>query len=309
MGKSSNVHLVLNSRDRTGGNDYNALLFNAENQNIIQGDIHHITVSEVNFPYDIPNIQEGSNIFTMQNLQGATLITIFVQPPNGFYTGSELATAINAAATAYAVTISFAPSNLPLCSYNSTNNQFTFTSPTAPAGGAGFNTWNLISPYTFPITQPIAPTLGKDILSLMGYPFVGTNTITATAPLVSGSAPLIFTQYIDICSPQLCKFQYLRDGSTTNLARRSDVICRLYVSNNIALYQNNPEGVRPFIINRQFFNARIMKWTADNSVGTVDINLYDDCGQPLATTWTPRPYQITFNAVENVHDEGLNGGY
>jgi len=51
-----------------------------------------------------------------------------------------------------------------------------------------------------------------------------------------------------------------------------------------------------------------MRWTADNSVGTIDINLYDDVGQPLTTTWQPRPYQVTFNAMENSVDEGLRGG-
>jgi hypothetical protein len=41
-----------------------------------------------------------------------------------------------------------------------------------------------------------------------------------------------------------------------------------------------------------------MRWTADNAVGQIDINLYDDVGQPLLTAWEPRPYQITFLAYE-----------
>ena len=57
----TNASIVLNSRDATGGvpqdgNLYNNLKFNAENQNIVQGQIESISVAEVNFPYDIPNV-------------------------------------------------------------------------------------------------------------------------------------------------------------------------------------------------------------------------------------------------------------
>jgi hypothetical protein len=64
MPPSPNAHIVLNVRDRTAG-EYNNAQFNANNQNIIQGQIHSVSVAEVNFPYDIPNVQEGYNVFTL----------------------------------------------------------------------------------------------------------------------------------------------------------------------------------------------------------------------------------------------------
>jgi len=170
---------------------------------------------------------------------------------------------------------------------------------------AGYETWEFYSPFTYPqgLGSPANPGLGKDIMSLMGFQS-SQNPAVANAPPVpvedfvaGGSAPLTFTQYVDICSPQLCKFQYFRDGSTTNLSRRSDVVCRLYVENNVAL-PIPVEGTSPFAILRQFYNARVMRWTSDNSIGGIDIQLYDDTGQPLQITWVPRPYQITFNVFE-----------
>ena len=314
MTDKSNAHIVLNVRDRTGG-QYNAALFNAQNQNIIQGDIKNITVSEVNFPYDIPNVQTGFNNFTLTNAGGAYTLEIVVPP--GFYTGLELEAAINAAITVVGATEAppLPPDEMPTVVYNATENRFRFSAPTTNVGPPG-NVWRISSPYTLPYPGQQSNQLGKDILSIMGYlttqdpdAFVDADPVQGALTFIGGaSAPLAFTQYIDICSPQLCKFQYFRDGSTTNLARRSDVICRLYISNNIALTVTDPDGTRPFIINRQFFNARRMRWTADNSVGTIDINLYDDVGQPLTTTWQPRPYQVTFNAMENSVDEGLRGG-
>jgi hypothetical protein len=107
MPESSNAHIVLNSRDATGGNGYNTLVFNAQNQNIIQGNIVRIGVNEVNFPYDIPNIQDNTNKFFINLLNVETQaveFTLDIVIPKGFYTGTELATAINEAIVAVANT-------------------------------------------------------------------------------------------------------------------------------------------------------------------------------------------------------------
>jgi hypothetical protein len=315
MPESSNAHIVLNSRDATGGNGYNSLTFNATNQNIIQGNITRIGVNEINFPYDIPNIQDNTNLFYINLLDvagGTVEHELEIVIPKGWYTGAELANDISGAIIAAATTegIPSPALNTPGIQYLASSNVFVFTAPSAPTAPTYNGVWQFISPYTYPDGSPSTTnTLGKDIFSIMGFS-PQQNPLrqisSAGEPLVSafpfsgGSAILSYTQYIDVCSPQLCKFQYFRDGSTTNLARRSDVICRLYISNNIAIQEN--EGLRPFTINRQFLNSRMLKWTADNAVGTIDIQLYDDVGQPLRTQYQPRPYQITFNAYEGGDD-------
>jgi len=325
----TNASIVLNSRDRTKGT-YNNSTFNAERQNIIQGQIDSISVNEVNFPYDIPNIQAGFNSFllsaviatpTLLDYPASTpgLLTITIAP--GFYSGSELADAITAEISAQQTLVGGVVADAPTCSFDDVKNLFTLVAPATAPPGNPTATWGVFSPFTFP-TSYNAPTnkLGKDILSIMGYSFdqVGpdlndaqnfvSSDPTIAKDFLSGSAPLTFTQYIDICSPQLCKFQFFRDGSTTNLARRADVICRLYIANSVAIQE--PEGQRPFVISRQYNNARVMRWTADNSVGTIDIQLYDDVGQPLLTSWAPRPYQITFNCYEMNSEEvgGIHRG-
>lgn len=304
----ANAPIVLNVRDRTGQSSYNNATFNAENQNIIQGDIKEISVSEVNFPYDIPNMQNGFNSFEMVS---DSFPTVTVVVPPGFYTGEELITAINEEALAAVEALGFEldETYVPQWSYRADSNTFTLTAPTAADQSVVIS-----SSFTFPGQYVgITNRLGKDIFSIMGFPpsansggnnylFVsnyvnpGGDPITLTQK--SGSAPLVFTQYIDICSTQLCGKQRFAGGSTTNLARRGDVICRLYISDNIAITTADPEGVRPFVINRQYYNARVMRWSTDNSISTIDIQLYDDTGQPLTTTWAPRPYQITFNCYE-----------
>jgi hypothetical protein len=318
----TNASIVLNSRDATSGS-YNALKFNAQNQNVIQGQIHSISVNEVNFPYDIPNIQDGYNTFELvaESPQGYGAKRVGSGPgylqitiPAGFYQGGELADAITAKIGEVQVAVGGEVADAPTVTYSDTNNLFTFVAPATASPTNPTPTWAIFSPYTFPSGyQGVTNKLGKDILSIMGYYNAqagpGTATLnrvssdpaqTAFATFVSGSAPLVFTQYIDICSPLLCQYQYFRDGSTTNLARRADVICRLYVSNSVAILEN--EGVRPFVIDRQFYNARVMRWSSESAVGQIDISLFDDVGQPLTTTWMPRPYQITFNCYEQDKD-------
>lgn len=322
-----NASIVLSGRDRNTPTprNYNSAVFSQTNQNIVQGQIYSVAVSEVNFPYDIPNVQLNvTDEFLLTNLDNNDQLLFTVLNP-GFYTGTELATQLNNAIAAEAATVGVNPSNIPTVEYDDTTNVFSMAPPAAPFAPQA---WIMTSSFTFPgpgISANPLPTnkLGKDLPSMMGFLPTQGNPVLPTFPGVNAlyivnvgytgpsvippgirrgeifaaqSAPLIFTQYIDICSPQLCKFQYFRDGSTTNLARRSDVICRLYIANNIAI--GEAEGTRPFLINRQYQNPRVMRWTADNAIGQIDINLYDDVGQPLLTAWEPRPYQLTFLAYE-----------
>jgi len=308
----SNVSLVLSSRDATNSSPqnpaYQTTQYNSTGQNIIQGQIHNVEVAEVNFPYDIPNVQQGPpnarfgfayNSFALFSLavQNPTNTLNIIVPP-GFYTGLELAEVINAIIVGYAP-VFIALTDVPTVTYSESQNTFTFAAPAAPVDPQAAN-WLLASPFVYS-PDAVPATLGKDLLSIMGFAsnlgFGVPGRFTSARPIVSNSAPLTFTQYIDICSPQLCKFQFFRDGSTTNLARRNDVVCRLYITNNVAIL--GQEGTRPFIIQRLFQKARVMRWTADNSIGEIDINLYDDCGQPLQTTSQPRPFQITFNVYEH----------
>ena len=297
----TNASMVLNSRDATNAvlnqpPPYNSCQFNAKGQNIIQGQVHSVSVNEINFPYDIPNVQAGFNTFTLSN-GPAPFYDLVVAIAPGFYTGAELEVAINGAIglAAVAAGIPDPAEDVPILSYDEVSNRFTFTAPNA-ATNPRFTVWNVLSPATFPEQLNLVRQVYKDLLSIMGY-YTGQDPfITPATPLVSGSAPLVFTQYIDVCSPQLCKYQDLNTGSTSNEARRSDLLVRLYVSNNISIAET--EGKRPFVINRQYTNARVMKWNTGNSVGTIDITLYDDTGRPLQYTWLPRPYQITFSAYE-----------
>jgi hypothetical protein len=314
MPKFANCHLVLNSRDRVLAGSrgvYNNFTLANPGQNIVQGQMKDAALSEVLFPYDLPNVMPGYNIFELQTSTGGAAVLVIEITP-GFYTPTELAAQITATIIAAGAISTegagpFLPAELPTCTYDARSNRFTFNNPTDPTYDQA---WTLTSPYTFPINYVgVVSVVGKDILSIMGFLNAGiTGQIGVEDGLevcVGGSAPMVFTQYIDICSPTLCQYQFLRDGSTTTLPRRVDLICRLYVEDETSMAimydaSNNPipTGTRPFVMHRQFKNQRVMRNTAANAINDVDIQLYDDCGQPLATAWNPREFQITFHVYE-----------
>jgi hypothetical protein len=308
MPSPPNVHLVLNSRDSVDNTTplrpapYQSTSYAAKDQNLLQGQIEKISLNEVNFPYDIPNVLTGYNSFGLFSLGYPVANNIFqIVIPPGFYNGTELQDIINAQIAT--VMAGFVPiPDQPTVFYDVASNLFTFNAPAAPADPqAG----DVLIESDFVFSNNANYVYGKDLMSIMGFKryqgFGLAGRFTTARPLTSTSAPLTFTQYIDICSPELCQFQELKTGNTTNFQRRTDIICRLYVANNISV---NDAGYRPFIINRQYTNERMMRWTADNSIGNMTIQLYDDLGQPLKYEWRPRDYQITFNVYERERSIG-----
>jgi len=114
---------------------------------------------------------------------------------------------------------------------------------------------------------------------------IATASSNAVTNIASGSYYTgAYTNYIDIVSHSLCQAQYLRDSTTSQNTTRRDVIARVYVCNNISTATGTQEGTRPFIIYRIFPVPKVMKWTADRSIDSIELALYDMYGQPLPNT-------------------------
>jgi hypothetical protein len=320
MPKMPNVHIVLDSADGTGV--YNDFLTQNPGQNILQGQIKDVAVSEITFPYDLPNVMPDYNVFELIT-DGPTQANppLYISITPGFYTGTELATIIDStiiAAGAANPTGAYTPDELPSVTYSTTDNRFIWVDA---SDNAYKQTWTIIPIYNPPYSGigPYNPTTFKNLLSIMGYPGPFTtfipdqNLLIADGFPVMGAAPLVFTQFIDIVSNKLTRYQNMRDGSSAEgntSTRRTDLVARLYVANETSTYAVDPPGTRPFVIHRQFKNQRVFDWTTDGSVDSIDIRLYDDYGQPLATAWVPRPFYITLHAYQSSPEESAdNIGY
>lgn len=322
MPKMPNVHMLIDSADGIGA--YNNFQVLNPGQNMVQGMIKDVAVSEILFPYDLPNVMPTYNVFELANSNVAPIQAnppLYISIPTGFYTGTELAVIINstiAAAGAANPTGALVPNDCPTITFNTTNNRFAWVDA---SNNAYKQTWTLLPAYSsqFVGGNP-NPANKKNLLTIMGL-FEQATAIPEYADEYQiddnipsfGSAPLAFTQFIDIVSSKLARFQYLRDGSSSQgntSTRRSDVAARLYIANNVSTFTADPPGTRPFVINRQFKNQRTFAWSTDGSVDSIDIQLYDDFGSPLPTAWGPRPFQITLHVYQNdTTDSGDNVGY
>ena len=311
-----NAIMATSSADRisTAGSyqPYQNFRIQTAGGNIIQGQLNKIRVGEIMFPYDIPTVVQNKNDFfaigvlAIDGATGTTTVTAQgITLPPSFYTAAEIVTAISSdlSGTLANLTIAEDPISgsiyfvnsgtwvgvgtnyvyLPLPAVNTNVAGGPYANPSA-LWTLGFK--NLYSATGFnPVLQGAgALTIGIVALIPSGYPNVAPYPVIndgALRAMVGTPYNGRYTDYIDICSPALCQAQYIRDGNTQQTVIHRDLIARLYVANEISTYQSDPTGDRPFVIHRQFKNAKVMKWTADRSIDAIDIQLYDQWGLPL----------------------------
>jgi hypothetical protein len=275
---------------------YNDFVINRQ-ENLLQGQFKRVGVSEVRFPYAIPNVNTRNNtMWVNKNGAGWTPITI----PEGFYDGPALATAIDTAINVVGLNVV----------YSTTQGNFTFDySGALPSYSLGLA-----------ITDPSLPLINKQktrsLWDLIGLFYVPLGPqITAldikTDPLITNVARLKYTDYIDIVSENLTNHARSKDNTTQNLIPRSNIICRLYIENEVSTNTpSNVSGTYPFTIYRQFTIPKMMEWANDKSIGQIDIKLYDMYGDPLyiplialdgliLVQAEPPDFQITLLATEN----------
>lgn len=263
---------------------------------------------------------------------------MLVQISQGFYTGLELElelqTAIDAVCAAQSTPIT--GTDIPDIIYDPVGNNFQFNNVGTidfqiqdtgllknGATGSGVNVTN------YNATAPA--TLPKSLLSMMGFTPTNPNgggavqasfLLNANSEVKGGVAPLVFTDYIDIVSKALCGNVYITDGSTQPGGFRKDLLARVYISDETSsqtgyVYDasGNPMltvvGTRPFVIHRQFKNAKIIPNNLLNSLNTIDIQLLSDQGVLIPINVSsqyqqPRNFQITLNVFETDRTNTVN---
>jgi len=238
--------------------------------------------------------------------------TVYI--PSGYYTGAELAAVIQTGLDASIATVG-APAGSFTVSFDGTTGSLVLRNNTIWDATVGNSNWflevggtgtatRLNEPsalwtmglrelyahyppvYMYPINDTPAPGSKQyPLLTPSGYPNVAPYPIIPRgyAPSIIVCSPYTgcYTQYIDICSPSLCQAQYVRDGNTNQKVIRRDIIARVYIASDNSVPLTNPAGSRPFLIHRQFKNAKVMKWTAERSIDSIDLALYDQFGNQL----------------------------
>lgn len=258
---------------------------------LVNGYMTRLAVSEVVFPWVIPNISATTQSIKYTYKVGAGPFTSdFLTLTIGFYTPHQLAAAITAQLAGYVPTLGFAMAygapllggsagGVPAFSYScSVANSISFQ-PLVNGDVVGVGS----KPWTFPPTT-------KQLFDLLG--FTDTNTL----PDIIGTGQATFaqgTRYVDLVCPLLTSNQGLPDS--TSQAISDSALCRIYLgditTSNVANEADAlfaPPGTEPTIIYRQFATPKQIAWNAIQPIqGRLRFQVLDDNGQVLTQMFLP----------------------
>lgn len=305
---ASFAQLVMGSEDRYSSESakfnspINASDFIIEaKQPFLSGYFTRLAIPSINFKYAVPTIVQGVNDilqFSYYSLSNPTvsLGSYTLAMLSAFYTPQSMAAMINAKITAVY------PSNPAGVVVTAGNNGLVFTC------GAG---------YGIAFTATNASTTKRitrlyNVLGVTGTNIIGSSIFGGPANVVYCSAfQSNYTSYIDICSDTLTKYQNVKDNATRPFNNKSGVIARIYTTpfntkeyTNDDLESSTASGgttkVGPYTIDTDYNNPKWIKWNPDEYIYQIDIQMYDDYGEPLY--WTPRynsEFDMTILASES----------
>ena len=242
---------------------------------LIYGYIDKIIVSQIQLQYNIPTVIFGKNDTFYVN-QSAVLI------PYGFYTPDILADLLQ-------VRIRLAT--------NVTDCLVTFD----PQDGFIFSTVG----FSISFTNALAvPTADRDKV-LKTYRLLGItkDNITSRNTQTSFDYPnFLYTPYIDIYSDVLTNYQDIKDTNTT-VAKFKGMVARIYLSGTGNVQLTTPDaalGSAPFVMTADLNNCKVIKWSPDVAVPSIDFQLYDQYSDliPGAAEGFSTEFQLTLLCIE-----------
>ncbi len=258
-----------------------------KNQSMMNGFFTRLGVTELVFPWVLPNINVATAPIICTVAGTAIPAAEFLLELDiGFYTPSMIASALQTLVrninpvTLGAFTMTYGVSSigiptttqLPIFQYNTNN---------VPAG---------ITISFRPLTAADDPFFNnparKQLFDILG--FSNANTVLA-AENFGAQTYCQFTRYIDIVCTQLTANQALKDTMSQVVAR--DVLCRVYVGDaqgvqSTVLPSSStfcPPGCMPTTIYRDFSQAKQIQWIPNQPVpGSLKFEVFDDAGFALS---------------------------
>ena len=127
---------------------------------------------------------------------------------------------------------------------------------------------------------------------------------TATPTQLSFEYPnFLYTPYIDIYSDVLTNYQNIKD-TNTSIAKPKGLIARIFLS-GVGSPQYTTEtfalGASPFVMTADLNSPKVIKWTPDVAVPSIDFQLRDCYGDfiPGDVERYPTEFQMTLLCVED----------
>lgn len=264
-----------------------------KNESMMNGFFTRLALTEVNFPWVIPNINAQTSQIQVSYQIGANPVVVeFITLPIAFYKPSDIAAAIQAAVVGLpgnpipAFTMIYGAGEFPRFSYNTNDAGITIA----------------FEPMDYNSTLYPYPPTTKQLFDLLG--FNDDNTILGANNVddYGGSTYCQAIRYVDIVCSQLTYNQALKDTMSQQTAR--DTLCRLYLGDGPYTGTSTmdpsdpkfcPPGCAPFTIYRQFTNPKFIRWLPNQPVqGNLRFEVFDDDGNSLENALAD-----TYTSAEN----------
>jgi hypothetical protein len=259
-----------------------------KNENLMAGFFTRLAVTEVNFPWTIPNINQKTNkILVSYDINGTFTALTTIVIPVGFYTPAQLAAQMQIKVRAL---------DAGLASFVMAYGQDISLSVGISGEEPSFSyrtdiSVNTISFDPLPYNTTAYPynSQTKQLFDLLG--FEDANSIQAT----NGIGAYTYCQairYVDIVCNVLTSVSALKDNTSQPVVR--DMLCRVYLGDGGGTGQSTtkpsdaafcPPGCMPLTIYRNFTNPKQIQWLPNQNIpGTLQFQVYDDAGDLLANS-------------------------
>jgi hypothetical protein len=242
---------------------------------LIYGYIDRIIVSQIQLQYNIPTVIADKNDTLYVNNRRVII-------PFGYYTPDILATVLQVQIRSQ--------SNVPDCLVEfDPQNGFIFSSSTVPIG------------FTDPLLVPA--NIRTNVLKT--YRLIGITLADQTASLINYATNypnFLYTPYIDIYSDVLTNYQTIKD-TNTSIQKFKGMVARIYLSGTGNIQVTDPTialGSAPFVMTADLNNCKVIKWSPDVAVPSIDFQLYDQYSEliPGAEQGFNTEFQITLLCIE-----------
>jgi len=292
---ASTALLVIDSEDRfpdyvtsraiprtfpvAGNTPYNFSI--TRNQSILNGFLTRLAVTEINFPWAIPNINvKTQSIQWSAQVGAAPLTTGIITLAVGFYTPFQLAAAFQAAVRTATSIATFTMQYGNSVTASGSDPSFAYGTGAAGTDIAFAPLPNNSAAYPFPPQT-------KQLFDLLGFNTTYNSNLAEFA-ITNRYTFCQAIRYIDICCPTLTYNQSLKDTMSQNIAR--DSLCRIYLGDanipgnaDLATAAFCPPGCQPFTIYRNFASPKQIQWLGNQPVpGKLEFQVYDDTGALLS---------------------------
>jgi hypothetical protein len=270
---------------------------------LMNGYINTIKISQIQLQYNLPNIIPEANdllyVAFETSPQSGDYDYREVGLPYGFYTPSEIAALLESELNLYVPEL--APWQVNFTSSAGVDFGFSVVSDNQDGLRFYFPTPNELR--TNAMVQEVRLTRYLKACKLLGFNTFNSNP--SNIGQVSRAAPdFLYTPYIDIFSDALTNYQNLKDTDSSTI-RRKGLIARIYLSgvgspqvstnaftdqNGLIVTPSTALGCNPFILTYDLNTPKIIKWTPDTAINSLDFQMRDCYGDLLFNYDTNVPF-------------------